>query len=309
MITFPPTESIDDRSTIVVNPIDPMTTSSPLSETDPIVTEDEQVAWEDPDLDFVIVEATTPVTITTTTTMTTPPSTSIPLLPIEFPLDGFEFEYQSTAVPPESFLHLQFIENIPASSTIAGGAAIAEDNSQLNWWELDEMTFPSITEPIPSSFSTVPPNHISDDYDWTIFNTTSIPNPSMNFNMNDLFPFPFDPSTPSLNLLNSDNSPFSFDKPSPTLAIPPFAWMLHLATQNQAQRSSTMKTKLKKRKTVDVKKIFAKNLDHFHDYCENKQCQHGGRLNADCLCICLPAFSGNNCERSRFINLFCERFL
>lgn len=39
------------------------------------------------------------------------------------------------------------------------------------------------------------------------------------------------------------------------------------------------------------------------EYCKDQQCLHGGRLTSDCLCICLPAFTGDSCETGR-LHLF-----
>lgn len=47
-----------------------------------------------------------------------------------------------------------------------------------------------------------------------------------------------------------------------------------------------------------------KPRDAYYEYCKNKTCHHGGRLNSDCLCICLPTFTGDNCETGREINFF-----
>jgi hypothetical protein len=179
----------------------------------------------------------------------------------------------------------------------------------------------------------------SGEDDWEIFNTSSIPfeNPpdsssEVDFDTNDYFLFPTLSSTPIIDLINNDTQPFvpyyfndyknkdqlmGFIKPVPTLAMPPFSWMLNLAKQNQSElkgqqnlinknfkiisSSITTKTKKNQKKRINLKKKFHNDLDQFSEYCNRKQCQHGGHLNADCLCICLPAFSGNNCERGKNI--------
>lgn len=307
---------------------------------------DDHVIWEDPDLDFVLVDVTT-----------TPPipieSTTIPLS-TEFS-DEIEFIDESTTIPLETVEHFDFIHDIPASSTIAGGMAVAGQDSQFNWWDIDEVSFPSVINPLDFPSTTIPPMNtfafiastnnlptIEED-EWAIFNTTTIPsipsfqqpldpNTENDFDINDYF-LPSDSSTTPIidTILNNNNNTLPFFplylpdykpdeqlfgvlKPSPTFDIPPFAWMLQLAKQNQSEikgrqssinknltTTTTMTTEIKKKKKkrVDTKKTFFNYLDHFSEYCNNKQCQYGGRLNADCLCICLPAFSGNNCERGK----------
>ena len=44
---------------------------------------------------------------------------------------------------------------------------------------------------------------------------------------------------------------------------------------------------------TELDKSIRKPFVHPYSY---KQCYHNGRLNSDCLCICLPTFTGDNCE-------------
>jgi hypothetical protein len=74
------------------------------------------------------------------------------------------------------------------------------------------------------------------------------------------------------------NQLFEYIKP---WAIPPFLWMLNIAVQNKTQSTTT------------------EIPNTSYEYCKNKQCHYGGRLNSDCLCICLPTFTGDNCETGR----------
>lgn len=80
-------------------------------------------------------------------------------------------------------------------------------------------------------------------------------------------------------------------KPISILDIPLFSWMLNVTIQNktQVQNSTTIKTEKPSTTTI-------KTPNTFYEYCENKECHYGGRLTSDCLCICLPAFTGDNCK-------------
>ncbi len=299
-------------------------------------------------MDFVIVESkTTTIPIASTTSP----------FPIESS-DSTDIIYESSTIPLESVEHFDFIDNIPGSSTITGGMAVAEENSQFNWWDISEALFSPLVESFHSPLTTtVATNNLalisstiklenSGEDDWEIFNTSSIPllspfeNPSdsnseVDFDINDYFPFSTLSTTPIIDLINNNNNtqpfvPYYFTdyknkdqllgliKPVSTLVMPPFSWMLNLAKQNQSELkdqpslinknfriiSSTIltnKTKKNKTKKINLKKIFHNDLDQFSEYCNKKQCQYGGRLNADCVCICLPAFNGNNCERGKNI--------
>lgn len=309
-----------------MRPTIPITTTTSISyfTSTTVPVEDDNVVWEDPDLDFVVVEPT----ITTVPI----PSTSSSLPSTEFS-DDSDDEYELSTTPPESIEHFDFIENIPPSSTILGGVAVAEQDSQLNWWDINESSVPPLTEAM-NSLSSTPKLPTLDEDDWAIFNTTSIPfnipsehlsdlNSEVDIDMNDYFLFPTLSTTPSVDFINNQTPPFvpyfftdhktddqlfGLMKPMPTLAIPPFSWMLHLAKQNQSKpigrqnylnQNFTSKTKKNKKKRIDIQRSSNNDLDQFYEYCHKKQCQHGGRLNADCLCICLPAFSGHHCERSK----------
>jgi hypothetical protein len=310
----------------------PITTTAIIDDDD---DDDDNVIWEDPDLDFVIVEPTT---------STVPIPTSSHPLSTELP-DDIDVVYFSSTIPLQPVEHFDFIEQIPASSTITGGMAVAGQDSQFNWWDLDEATFPPLTEPNPSPppttttiaanpFTLIPSTTKLTNFedDWAIFNKTSTPsvtkfdhlsNSDIDVDMNDYFPVPSILRTSTIDSITNNTPPFvpyyftdyktndqllDLLKPSPTLAMPPFSWMLHLANQNKSapqgrqsliNKNSTMPSK----KTIKKKRMDSKTMinDNFYEHCNKKQCQHGGRLNTDCLCICLPAFGGDNCEISKNI--------
>ena len=335
VITFSPIQTIDERSTPIFNyPILPTTPSIPEPISTTVNVDDENVIWEDSELDVVVVESTT-------TAIPTPSTTTAFSSTEYFYEEEDENEYdQTSTVPPESVEHFEFIENILPSSTIAGGIAIAEDNSQLNWWDLNDFSPPTLPLPInffPTTIAPLPSTPVisesttHEEDDWTLFNTSAMPaivpfepypglNSEVDLDLNDYFLLPLMSSTAATNSINNSTPsfvPFYFTdyknqdpllnlmKPAPTLAMPPFSWMLHLAAQNQSKpvgRQNSHKRIKKKndnKKRVNLQKTLNHGRDNFYDYCKKKQCQYGGRLNSDCLCICLPAFSGNNCERSK----------
>jgi len=71
-----------------------------------------------------------------------------------------------------------------------------------------------------------------------------------------------------------------------SLSIPPFSWMLNMAAQNKSQYQNSTTTTTTTSPTPRI----------LYEYCKNKQCHNNGHLNSDCLCICLPTFTGDNCE-------------
>ena len=333
---------IEDISSTYVYPTFPIrTTTMPRSTSTAVPIEDDNVIWEDPDLDFVVVEPT-PTTPPIPTTTTTTSSSSFPLPSSTEIVYDTDDEYEFATAPAESVEHFDFIQNNPPSSTISGGLANAEQESPLNWWDINESSFPPIMESVNSISSTIPSIPLIsstvnspglEEDDWTLFNTSSIPsdnlsdlNSEVDLDMNDYFLLPTLSTTPPAQSIRNETPPFVpfffgdqknkdhlFDlmKPMPTLAMPPFAWMLHLARQNRSKSISRQNshhqnstTKIKK-KRIDLQRTSNnKEYDQFYEYCHKKQCQHGGRLNSDCLCICLPAFSGHHCEKGKTIP-FC----
>jgi hypothetical protein len=103
----------------------------------------------------------------------------------------------------------------------------------------------------------------------------------------------FASSTPTINFpplipyyfLKNQTKDKLFESIKPWI-IPPFSWMLNMAAQSQFTSTTTLTTP-----------------QISYDYCKNKQCYYGGRLNSDCLCICLPTFTGDNCETGTYVML------
>ncbi|CAF3856755.1 unnamed protein product [Adineta steineri] len=336
VLTFPPSppsQPIDDIVTTTPMNMQTMTDTFPIRTTINIDDSDD-VIWDDPDLDFVIIDPTTTSTISIDNSISIPFSTELP----DDDDDDLEIIYESTTIPLQPIEHFDLLNGFSASSTIAGGAAVAQQDSQFNWWDVNEASLTPFIEPnlshltttLPSNTVTIVPstNKLTlieeNDDEWAIFNTSSIPiitdsNSEIDFNMNDYFTFPTASTIETVTNNTLPINPFYFSnhdikeqlsgltKPIPTLAMPPFSWMLHLAKQNQSilqsrqafinKTSFPIKNKKKnKKKRIELKSKINNHLEHFYDYCNKKQCQHGGRLNSDCLCICLPSYSGTHCE-------------
>ena len=217
-----------------------------------------------------------------------------------------------------------FTDDIFPSSTIVDGSASVETNSSLNWFDLNDTSLSS--SPVTSTLisSTI----LIDDDDWIITNTSSIPsitrfeqlyvddeefnhtlddfftsnielNSAITIDLNDYILSPTFTTTPTIDNKTKDQL-FDFTKP---LAMPPFTWMLNQAAKNKSQslnNSTTTTTTITTTTTTTTEKqteqLTTTTPIIIYEYCKNKKCHHGGRLTSDCLCICLPAFSGDNCE-------------
>lgn len=329
----------DSSTTTAILSTTIVTDTLPISSTTITIDDDDDddaVIWEDPDLDFVIVEPTT--------TIATIPiaSTMLPISTETEILDETDAVDESSTIPLETIEHFNFVDGFPPSSTIAGGIAVAQQESQLNWWDLDDVSLtpltnlnmiPLTTTVATNTFTLIPSTSKLEEDEWEIFNTSSIPsniqlehvsdsNSEIDFDMNDFFSLPTLLTTPTIDVITNNTSPFvpyyltdyktkeqlsGLVKPVPTLAMPPFSWMLHHAKQNRTllhsrqslinkTRTTTLPTNTNKKTRAEITSKINNNPDQSFEYCNKKQCQHGGRLNSDCLCICLPAFSGDNCE-------------
>ena len=261
--------------------------------------DNDNIIWDDPDLDFVLDDSTTIV---------------VP--------DNF-----TTSIPID---HSDFIDEILPSSTIGNG-----QNLSLSWWNMNDTSLLSshLTSTLISSSI-----HIEED-DWVIFNTSSIPvvtrfeylsvdeddddeeinqvtehtesNSEIDVDMNDYILFPALITTPTIDSVNNTQTflPYYFldnktkdEVLESTLAMPLLSWKLDMVTENSSelqseQNSTTIKTKQK----IQLQTTTSKPPAIVYEYCKDKQCHYGGRLNSDCFCICLPTFTGDNCETSRRI--------
>ena len=336
VITFAPTPVAED-----------IFAQSHFLTTTPPALDEENVVWEEADLDsnsdfdfdFVSTSTITPSTSVPTITTTYPIwSTALPLATtatVAAGNDDFELIDPSSSVPIE---HFDLIDDILSSSTISGGVAVAQDDSELNWWDLNEIFTQSLSENVPISSSTrttnIKPIHSNT---MMIYNSTTIPSVTRfehlsvhidddddegntdesvlpleaEIDMNDYF---FVSSTPNENLSNKNQTfvPYYFNdykpkneqkeflnliKPLSTLAMPPFSWMLQQANQTQQTASPRKITR-----TITTTMTTPMKLKHrkiSNDVCQGKRCQHGGRLSGDCLCICLPAFTGDVCQTGK----------
>ena len=201
-----------------------------------------------------------------------------------------------------------------SSDTFIDVLALPQQDLPLNWRTLNN-TFYSSNSTLMSS--TV---QINED-DLVVFNGSSIPlitraeylfDNDTYTNIQDMNDYIISSSltTPSVIDLTDDNNmemfiPFYFDnkredqflghaEPMPTFIIPPFSWILNMAVQNKSQSLNSATTT--KNQTIQLTTTTSQASDILYEYCKNRQCYHGGRLNSDCLCICLPAFTGDNCE-------------
>ena len=134
---------------------------------------------------------------------------------------------------------------------------------------------------------------IEEDEDSVILNTTSI---QLSTRLEHLVIEDEDPAPTLTEIFSSipeyfrNNQLFDY-----SLAIPPFSWMLNTATENQTVILNTTTTIPITSTTISTTSIPVTS----YEYCKNKQCQYDGRLTSDCLCLCLPAFTGENCETGR----------
>ena len=322
------------------------TTTAAVAATLPVINtinidDDSNIFWKESDLDYVNFESTTrKIPVANTLSHFFTPFREIANIPYGFP---------SIPLPPIE--HFDFIKEIPVSSTIVGGLAVAQQDFQLNWWDLQDASFPPMfetskihltttvtTTTVTLILTTDLKSYEQEEDEWSIFDTSSktsitesdYPNSELDFDMNDYFVFPTLSTTLTTDMINYNTQPFvpyyftdyktkeqllDLMKPIPTLVPPPFSWMLHMAYQNKtkskgrqnlndqvsAMTLSPVTSKKKNKKNREPLKItINNNYDYFFEYCNKKQCQNGGRLNSYCLCICLPAFSGDNCEKSKY---------
>lgn len=318
IITFPPVSLIDNTLTDSTTnaPTSTSTITSIIMNTTIDIYNDNMI-WDDPDLDYNLFESILLTSSSLSNTATTA---------ISFDLDD----------------ELDCIDEILLNSTLVNNFIIPETNSSLDLWDFNDTSITLFS----SNTTTIIEK---DDDDWTIFNTTfelpitqfnhlSLDANLENDDIEDYLPLDFESNDDNdTSIISTTTTPtiidlsenlteplFIYDikdknikdqllelfKPYPTLAIPPFSWMLNMMSQNKSklpnstttisttQSTSTIKpttsviTTIKTTTTTTV----LSTANTIFEYCKNKHCQHGGRLNSDCLCICLPAFTGDQCE-------------
>jgi hypothetical protein len=344
VITFTPTQTFENMISNFL-PTNGMSMSTiAVRDDDHIIWKEEEENGEDEDEkddekkqidDYVMIESTT----TRIAMLETLPMNMI-MSSSSFPTTTL-FDQVDSVEPASSLLfeHFELLDRISASSTIAGGMAVAQDDIELNWWDLnDEFILLSSTQNVPSSASTK--SIITEDNPWILFNITSRPlatyvepilhdvvvnnqketdkssselndnvDVDMNFDMNDYFHV----STMAMEdiartnathaILHDftefeskldDESHAEFNEPLSTLIMPPFSWMLNQLTRTKSKASSI--TTLAKRMTTKATSKISTNLT---TSCSPKSCKHGGRLNTDCRCSCLPAFNVDYCQIGR----------
>ncbi|UJR09201.1 hypothetical protein I4U23_013449 [Adineta vaga] len=317
------TENILAHSTTIKS-----TTTSTISSLIMNVTNDiynDNMIWDDPDLDYNLFESMVSTTLSSNTTT------------ILFDLDD----------------ELDLIDEILLNSTLVDEFIISEPNISINFWDFND------TSSILSSLNTTSLIQI-DDNDWTIFNTTfelpitrfdhlsldaaaAADDDNDDDDFEDYLSLDFESYSEINSNLNDDNGTLivntttiidlfenfteplfvydikdhnikdqllEFFKPYPTLALPPFSWMLSMISPNKSElsnsttttsttttttQSTSMERQTTSLPTTTTTTIHSTSNTPF-EYCKNKKCYHDGRLNSDCLCICLPAFTGDHCE-------------
>ena len=162
-----------------------------------------------------------------------------------------------------------------AMSTIKDSLVAVQEQLPMHWWNLNDTTSAAVED------------------EWVIFNTTSVPSVTRlehlsaddedsdeiysdrdsqsnhTAQMNDFLPLPQITATTT---------------PTPNTTVTSFrpsSAMIRTVPLDQPFRSETTTKSY-------VETIF--------EYCKDQKCHNGGRLNSDCLCICLPAFAGESCQ-------------
>ena len=110
---------------------------------------------------------------------------------------------------------------------------------------------------------------------------------------------PIENTTETIQYTSTSTTPiiniFPFFDPSLVIPPPPFSWMLNLIGNTTTTTIATTTTTI----TTPIITTTTLTTERSYEYCKDKQCQYGGRLTSDCLCICLPAYTGENCEIGR----------
>ena len=256
-------------------------------------------------------------TLTTTTTR----RTTINIDEDHFIWDDADLDdpqYTPTVIPSSTLppvAHFDLIDDAAASSTVAGGRAVAEEESTLHWWSFNDTSLPSIST--------------MTDY-WTPANTTS--NPMVTrleyLSVDDYVDETETLAPPSTSRANSysgiviDMNSYASQAPMTTSNGTSKATSTYLTTQHSTERPTSVSTAPvslvssimhmtyeEEEDDADLRNSTTRRqrgllrstttgqpVRSIYEYCKDKQCFSGGRLNSDCLCICLPAYTGENCE-------------
>lgn len=353
VVTFRPSPSASEKPFDDINDVQTLPVESAVTvafeTTDSIAEENTEV--EEDYSDYVMVDTipniplTTPILTSKTITSRTKAMRSVPTTTTT-PIYDFSVVQSTTPAyddydPPSTIPleHFDFIDGIWRSSTIAGGMAVAQDENDLNWWDLDD----SIDQPITITNSPMPSTTTvqqeTNEDSWIIFKTTTLTpvtrfeqlsiEEEANFDesehMNDHndyetnLTYEYDmaeefatSSTPSIDSLSVNHSLLSgyFTEIKPQASQDGFMNLLKPIPTLAMPPFSWMLSQLNitwlpsttDRPSTTVSKMMRSKMridSNKNDTCSNKRCQHGGRMSKDCRCICLPAFSGSMCETGR----------
>ncbi|CAF5153884.1 unnamed protein product, partial [Rotaria magnacalcarata] len=174
-----PIESVP-AATIVANTI---TTTVTLPRSATTEMDENNIAWEDTDEDDVEEDFSM---FSTTTSEITNTSTS-PFFTNSIETTNLLFD--SSTIPVSTMEHFDFNQQFIGSSTIVGGLAVAQQDFQLNWWDVSDAALSPLIEannfPLTTTTTTTTPilktssfTKIDQD-DWSIFDTSTIA--SMNY--------------------------------------------------------------------------------------------------------------------------------
>ncbi|CAF0876509.1 unnamed protein product [Adineta ricciae] len=313
VITFPSmpiTENIATYTTTEITTT--LTIASSIKNTTVDIYNDNAI-WDDPDLDYNLFE----------------PVLSIVSLP----------NNHTTTTMADLSEEFDIMDEILLNSTSIDDLMNPESNITLNWWDFNDtlitvspsnltddndddwMIFNTTVELPITRFDHLSSEDDDEDEDYQILDFDShsdIDNMTLMLNTTTTT------ATTTHALDNLTEPLFIYDlkdhhmkdqlleffKPFPTLAIPPFSWMLSMINQTHSESlnsttTTTSTTTTHTTMTTTTTTISRNTTTIFQapfEYCKDRHCRHSGRLNSDCLCVCLPAFTGDECE-----TVLCEQ--
>lgn len=290
IMKFPVYETITTTTTTTT--ITTTTTTTKTTKRTTIDIYNDNSIWDDPDLDLAPIDSVikpTRTSISTTTKMIISESTTT-------------MKQQTTSIGQysnESLLE-PFIQ----------------ESDEHDWIILNSSSLPSVTQVEPLLFedddSGIEENDFEDSNEHSddLFFTSTSLNPNINLDINDYNPSQIMKPTSiindstitnntqllfPLNIHNeTDDSLSEYIELLPKFPLPPFSWMINMFNENQSHILNSTETDVSE--DIELLPETTLELDVLSEFCKNKRCYHGGRLNSDCLCLCLPAFTGDNCE-------------